>query len=104
MDLEQVKEIRGRMSTYSIVTTMRAVPITRGDYFLMQGKKSYCSLYLIRDLGYVKKLKDLEEAAITDRHGVAVRVQDVAKVSFGPGDRRSLLSICWRNSSLLLAL
>ena len=44
--------------------------------------------YLIRGLGYVKKLKDLEEAAITDRHGVAVRVKDVAKVSFGPGDRR----------------
>lgn len=44
--------------------------------------------YLIRGLGYVKKLKDLEEAAITDRHGVPVRVKDVAKVSFGPGDRR----------------
>lgn len=44
--------------------------------------------YLIRGLGYVKKLKDLEEAAITDRHGVAVRVKDVAKISFGPGDRR----------------
>lgn len=44
--------------------------------------------YLIRGLGYVKKLKDLEEAAITDRHGVAVRVKDVAKVSFGPGYRR----------------
>ncbi|HEY9544199.1 efflux RND transporter permease subunit, partial [Prevotella sp.] len=44
--------------------------------------------YLIRGLGYVKNLKDLEEAAITGRDGVPVRVKDVAKVSFGPGDRR----------------
>ena len=44
--------------------------------------------YLIRGLGYVKNLKDLEEAAITSRDGVPVRVKDVARVSFGPGDRR----------------
>lgn len=44
--------------------------------------------YLIRGLGYVKHLKDLEEATITSRDGVPVRIKDVAKVSFGPGDRR----------------
>jgi Cu(I)/Ag(I) efflux system membrane protein CusA/SilA len=44
--------------------------------------------YLLRGLGYVKHLKDLEEATITSRDGVPVRIKDVAKVSFGPGDRR----------------
>lgn len=44
--------------------------------------------YLIRGLGYVKKLSDLENAPITSRGGVPVRIKDVAKVSFGPGDRR----------------
>jgi Cu(I)/Ag(I) efflux system membrane protein CusA/SilA len=44
--------------------------------------------YLIRGLGYVKNLKDLEEASITSRDGMPVRVKDVARVSFGPGDRR----------------
>lgn len=44
--------------------------------------------YSIRGLGYIKKLKDLEEAAITGRNGIPVRVKDVATVSFGPGDRR----------------
>ncbi len=44
--------------------------------------------YLIRGLGYVKHLKDLEEATITSRDGVPVRIKDVAKVTFGPGDRR----------------
>ena len=44
--------------------------------------------YLIRGLGYVKKLEDLENATITSRDGIPVRIKDVAKVSFGPGDRR----------------
>ena len=44
--------------------------------------------YLIRGLGYIKKLKDLEDAAITSMNGVPVRIKDVAKVNFGPGTRR----------------
>lgn len=44
--------------------------------------------YLIRGLGYIKKIEDLENAAITSRGGIPVRVKDVAKVNFGPGDRR----------------
>ncbi len=44
--------------------------------------------YLIRGLGYIKSLEDLENAAITSRNGVPVRVKDIAKVNFGPGDRR----------------
>ena len=45
--------------------------------------------YIIRGLGYVKKLSDLENAPVTSREGVPVRVKDLARVSFGPGDRRS---------------
>ena len=44
--------------------------------------------YLIRGLGYIKSLEDLENAAITSRNGVPIRVKDIAKVNFGPGDRR----------------
>lgn len=44
--------------------------------------------YIIRGLGYVKTLKDIEEAAITSVGGVPVQIKDVAHVSFGPGDRR----------------
>ena len=44
--------------------------------------------YLIRGLGYIKTLEDLENAAITSRNGMPVRVKDVAKVNLGPGDRR----------------
>lgn len=44
--------------------------------------------YIIRGLGYVKKLADLENAPVTSREGMPVRVKDLARVSFGPGDRR----------------
>ncbi len=44
--------------------------------------------YQIRGLGYIKNLSDLENAAITSRKGVPVCVKDVAKVNFGPADRR----------------
>lgn len=44
--------------------------------------------YLIRGLGYVKSVSDLENAAITSVGTVPVRVRDVAHVSLGPADRR----------------
>ncbi|MDO5760226.1 MAG: efflux RND transporter permease subunit [Bacteroidota bacterium] len=44
--------------------------------------------YLIRGIGYIKTLKDLEEAVITSKEGVPVKIKDVATVSFGPGENR----------------
>lgn len=44
--------------------------------------------YLIRGLGYIKDVSDLEKAVITVRDGVPVRISDVAFVNIGPGTRR----------------
>jgi Cu(I)/Ag(I) efflux system membrane protein CusA/SilA len=44
--------------------------------------------YLVRGLGYIKSLSDLEEAVITVREGIPVRIRDVAFVNFGPSTRR----------------
>ena len=44
--------------------------------------------YVIRGLGYVKNLDDLNEAVVTVRDNVPVRIRDVAKVTFGPAPRR----------------
>lgn len=44
--------------------------------------------YLIRGLGYIKNIKDLEDAVITARNGVPVRIGDVAFVTTGPAPRR----------------
>jgi Cu(I)/Ag(I) efflux system membrane protein CusA/SilA len=44
--------------------------------------------YIIRGLGYVKSLNDLEISVVAVRNNVPVRVKDVANVAFGPATRR----------------
>lgn len=44
--------------------------------------------YLIRGLGYIKDVSDLEKAVVTVRDGVPVRISDVAFVNIGPSTRR----------------
>jgi Cu(I)/Ag(I) efflux system membrane protein CusA/SilA len=44
--------------------------------------------YIIRGLGYVKNLDDLDLSVIAVRNNVPVRIKDVAHVSFGPATRR----------------
>lgn len=44
--------------------------------------------YLIRGLGYIKDVSDLEKAVVTVRDGVPVRISNVAFVNIGPGTRR----------------
>jgi Cu(I)/Ag(I) efflux system membrane protein CusA/SilA len=44
--------------------------------------------YVIRGLGYIKNLDDLKEAVVAVRNNVPVRVDDVARVNFGPATRR----------------
>lgn len=44
--------------------------------------------YLIRGLGYIESLNDLEESVIISNDNVPIRIKDVAKVAFGPAARR----------------
>lgn len=44
--------------------------------------------YIIRGLGYVKNLSDLDEAVVAVRDNVPVRIKDIAVTSFGPATRR----------------
>ncbi|TAL77608.1 MAG: efflux RND transporter permease subunit [Bacteroidetes bacterium] len=44
--------------------------------------------YIIRGLGYIKSLKDLELSVVAVRNNIPVRIKDVALVSFGPATRR----------------
>ncbi len=44
--------------------------------------------YLVRGLGYIKNLSDLEESVVTVRENVPILLKDVAKVQFGPATRR----------------
>ncbi len=47
--------------------------------------------YLVRGLGYIKKLEDIEKAVVAVQDNVPVRIQDVAVVTLGPAARRGML-------------
>jgi len=44
--------------------------------------------YIIRGLGYIKNLEDLENAVVAVRNNVPVRIKDFGFTSFGPATRR----------------
>ncbi len=44
--------------------------------------------YLVRGLGYIQDISDLEEAVIVARDNVPVRIKDVCQVQLGPATRR----------------
>ena len=47
--------------------------------------------YLVRGLGYVKKVEDIEKAVVAVQDNVPVRIKDIGVVSLGPSTRRGLL-------------
>ncbi len=47
--------------------------------------------YLVRGLGYIKSVKDLEETVISVNANKPVLVRDIGKVTLGPATRRGLL-------------
>ena len=44
--------------------------------------------YLVRALGYIKSLEDLEKSVVAVKNNVPIRLKDVAKINFGPATRR----------------
>ena len=47
--------------------------------------------YVVRGLGYIKNIGDIEESAVAVIDNVPIRVRDVAKVVLGPAQRRGAL-------------
>ncbi|WP_417799314.1 efflux RND transporter permease subunit [Tenacibaculum sp.] len=47
--------------------------------------------YLVRGLGYVKSIADIENAVVTAKNYTSIRVKDIAKVSLGAAPRRGIL-------------
>jgi Cu(I)/Ag(I) efflux system membrane protein CusA/SilA len=48
--------------------------------------------YVVRGLGFIKDVKDLEQTAITARDGQPILIDDIATVSLGPALRRGVLT------------
>nr|NQU92112.1 efflux RND transporter permease subunit [Bacteroidota bacterium] len=47
--------------------------------------------YLVRGLGYVKKVEDIEKAVVAVQDNVPIRIKDIGMVSLGPATRRGAL-------------
>lgn len=47
--------------------------------------------YLVRGLGYVKSVEDIENAVVTSEDFTSIKIKDIGKVSLGPVTRRGLL-------------
>ena len=47
--------------------------------------------YIVRGLGFIKTVADIEESVVANREHTPIRVRDVAKVSLGPAQRRGAL-------------
>ena len=47
--------------------------------------------YLVRGLGYIKSIDDIENAVVTSKDYTSIRIKDLAKVSLGPATRRGIL-------------
>ncbi|WP_299120397.1 efflux RND transporter permease subunit [uncultured Tenacibaculum sp.] len=47
--------------------------------------------YLVRGLGYIKSISDIENAVVTSENYTAIKIKDIAKVSLGPATRRGIL-------------
>ncbi len=47
--------------------------------------------YLVRGLGYIKSIADLEEAVVTSKNFTQIRIKDIAKINLGPATRRGIL-------------
>jgi Cu(I)/Ag(I) efflux system membrane protein CusA/SilA len=47
--------------------------------------------YLVRGLGYIKSIEDIEQAVVAVNDNVPITIKDVGVVSLGPANRRGLL-------------
>jgi Cu(I)/Ag(I) efflux system membrane protein CusA/SilA len=47
--------------------------------------------YLVRGLGYIKSISDIENAVVTSEDFTSIKIKDIAKVALGPAARRGLL-------------
>lgn len=47
--------------------------------------------YMVRGLGYIKSIANIENAVVTSVNYTSIKIKDIAKVSLGPATRRGLL-------------
>ena len=85
----QIEVNPGALQTYnvSIMDVMNAVQKSNLDIGAETIEMNKAE-YLVRGLGYIKNISDLEEAVVAVREGIPVTIKDLAFVNWGPATRR----------------
>jgi len=73
-----VNQIADAVRKSNIETGARTIEMNRAEY-------------VVRALGYIESLQDLEESVVTVIDNIPVRIKDVARVGMGPAQRRGAL-------------
>ncbi len=103
-DVSEVASVGGYVQEYQIDVDpelMRQYNISLGDV-VKATKQSNQDIgaqtleinnaeYLVRGLGYVKSIEDIENAVVTSEDYASIRIKDIAKVHLGPKSRRGIL-------------
>ncbi|GJM30003.1 MAG: cation transporter [Cyclobacteriaceae bacterium] len=73
-----------RVSVADIMQAVKKSNLDIGAHTIEYNKAEY----LVRGLGYIKNINDLEEAVVVARNNIPVRIKDVCRVQLGPATRR----------------
>lgn len=87
VDVDPSKLIRYGLGIEDVVRAVRSSNLDVGARTIEMNSVEY----IVRGLGFIRSLKDIEEAVIETRNLTPVRVADVAHVSLGPAQRRGAL-------------
>ena len=84
VDIDPVAMKENNITMAQIMNAVRESNLDVGARTLEFNKAEY----LVRGLGYIKNLEDLEEAVVAVHDNAPIRLKDVANVNFGPATRR----------------
>jgi Cu(I)/Ag(I) efflux system membrane protein CusA/SilA len=75
-----------RLYNISVMDVMNAIRASNADVGANTMEINQVE-YLVRGLGYIRSVSDLEESVIAERNNVPIRVADVGRVNLGPAPR-----------------
>lgn len=87
VDIDPIAMQEFGVSVIEIANAVRASNLDVGARTLEINRAEY----IVRGLGYIQELSDIEESVVKVTDDIPVRIKDVAKVGMGPAQRRGML-------------
>lgn len=87
VDIDPVAMREANVSVTDIANAVRKSNLDVGARTIEMNRVEY----LVRGLGYIESIEDLEESVVTVLNNVPIRIKDVARVGLGPAQRRGAL-------------